>query len=92
MHFQPDLQERAADFLRRTIPPELQPDYVAGSLAEIVIGHCAQDKGLDPELCEIAEISAGEYDDAIAKAKTAELREYYAECQHLLQEIIRAAS
>lgn len=89
MTFQPKLQKRAADFLGRAIPAELQPHYLSGSLADIIVTHCAQDQPLDPELREIAEISADEYDHAIAKAQTTELKDYYAECQQLLREIIR---
>ena len=43
----PDLQKRAADFRRRTIPTELEPNYVSGSLADIVIGLCAEDQHSD---------------------------------------------
>jgi hypothetical protein len=92
MPFKPNLRQRAAEFLRRPIPAELKPHYVAGSLADIVIAHCAQDQPLDPELCEVAELSAMEYDHAIADAQTPELKEYYTECQDLLREIISAAS
>jgi|GEM_PF-5888516 len=91
MPFTPELQQRAADFLRRTIPAELQPQYVAGSMADIIVTRCAQNEPLDPELREIAEISAGEYDYAIAKAQSDELKAYYAECQCLLREIIEAS-
>ena len=91
MPFQPNLQKRAADFLGRAVPAELQPHYVSGSLADIIVTHCAQAQPLDPELCEIAEISANEYDHAIAKAQTTELKAYYTECQQLLREIIKVS-
>jgi hypothetical protein len=55
-------------------------------LAEIIFTHCAQDQQADPELREISEISANEYDHAIAKAQATELKAYYAECQQLLRE------
>jgi hypothetical protein len=91
MPFPPGLQKRAADFLRRSIPAELRLHYVSGSLADIIVTHCAQDRPLDPELCEIAEITAAEYDFAIAEARTTELRVYYSECQQLLREIVRVS-
>ena len=59
-----------------------------GSLADIIVAHCAQAQPLDPELCEIAEISVIEYEHAIAKAQTSELKAYYSECQQLLREIV----
>jgi hypothetical protein len=87
MPFPPDLQKRATDFLRRAIPAELQSHYAPGSMADIFLTHCAQDRPLDPELREMAGISALEYDHAIANAQTTELKAYYAECQQLLREI-----
>ena len=91
MPFKSDLQRRAADFLQRSIPAELQPHYVCGSLADIIITHCAQAQPLDSELCEIAGISVGEYDRAIAEARTTELKSYYSECQQLLREIVQVS-
>jgi hypothetical protein len=92
MPFQPELQKRAADFLLRPIPAELKPHYVSGSLADIIINQCTKAEPLDPDLCELAEMTIGEYDDAIAKAKTPELKAYYSECQQLLREIVKAGS
>ena len=91
MPYTSDLQTRAADFLRRPIPDELKPHYVSGSIAEIVITHCARAEALDPDLCELAEMSAESYDDAIADARTPDLKTYYTDCQQLLREIIESS-
>jgi len=91
MPFEPNLQKRAADFLCRTIPAELKPHYVPGSLADVILTQCAKGKPIDPEMCEIAELSADEYDQAIASAQTTELKAYYTECQQLLREIIKVS-
>jgi hypothetical protein len=92
MPIQPELQKRAADFLRRPIPAELKPHYVAGSIADIIVNQCAKAEPLAPELGEMAEMTLDEYDDAIAKAKTPELKAYFSECQQLVREIIKASS
>ena len=92
MPIQPELQKRAADFLRRPIPAELKPHYVSGSLADIIVNQCAKAEPLDPELCEMAAMTVDEYDDAIAKVKTPELKAYYSECQQLVREIAEASS
>jgi hypothetical protein len=88
---QSELQKRAANFLTRPIPDELKLHYVSGSLADIIVNQCAKAEPLDPELCEMAEMTIDEYDGAIASAKTPELKAYYSECQQLLREILKAA-
>lgn len=85
-----ELQHRAAAFLARPIPVELQPHYVADSIAERIITACAQGEALDPDLRELAEIAAPEYDELAAQARTDELRAYYAESHALLAAILRA--
>ena len=88
LHYPPELQKRAADFLQRQIPLELQPNYVSGSLTDIIIKLCSNNEPLDPELCEIARIIPSDYDELIEKAATTELKDYYVECQQLVREII----
>lgn len=91
MSFSPALQKRAADFRSRPLPTELEPNYVSGSLADVVIALCAEDQPLDPELCEMAEMAASEYDAVIADAKSAELKSYYSDCQQLVRDIVQAS-
>ncbi|MES2596501.1 MAG: hypothetical protein V4662_14245 [Verrucomicrobiota bacterium] len=90
MSLSPELQKRAADFRKRTLPTELEPNYVSGSLAEVFIALGAEDEPLDPELCEMAEMAemaASEYDAVIADAKTPELKSYYSDCQQLVRDL-----
>lgn len=89
-NFDPGLRQRAADFLARPIPAELQPNYVAGSVADRLIAACARNEGIDPDLLELGELACGEYDEFIAGARTPELRTYYASSRDLLREIIDA--
>jgi hypothetical protein len=86
-----ELRLRAAAFSERAIPPELRPNYVAGSLADIVIASYARTEPIDSDLLEIAEMAAHEYDGAIERAKTRELKDYYTECQAILRAIIAEA-
>jgi hypothetical protein len=88
--FDAGLRQRAAAFLTQPIPAELQPDYVADSLADRLIAACARNDGVDPELLEIAELACGEYDDFIAGARTEELRDYYTKSRDLLADIVEA--
>ena len=83
-----ELQRRAAAFVDRAIPSELQPHYVPGSVAEIVITSCARGDTVDPELLQLAELAAQEYEDAIRQAHTRELKDYYGECQAILRAIV----
>lgn len=89
-NFDAGLRQRAAAFLALPIPAELQPDYVADSLADRVIAACARNEGIDPELLELAELASGEYDGFIAGARTGELRSYYTGSRDLLAAIIEA--
>ena len=82
------LQSRAAKFLARPIPEELKPSYTPNSLADIVISQCATGEEIDPELLDIAGMAAAEYDEAIERAETDDLKEYYRECQSILAELI----
>ncbi|GEP46136.1 hypothetical protein [Brevifollis gellanilyticus] len=91
MPLSPALKKRAADFLQRTIPAELEPNYVSGSIAEIVISLCAQGESLDPELGEMAEMAVGDYDTVIAEAQAPELKTYYTDCQQLVRDIVQAS-
>lgn len=92
LSYPPEVQARAAAFSARAIPGELQPNYVAGSLADLVIGAGARGQALDAELKEAAEIVALEYESSIAEAKTAELRDYWTEAQRLVSEVLAANS
>ena len=87
----PALQARAKQFLARPIPEELKPTYAPGSLADIVVTQCAKGEAIDGELLELAEMAAMTYEDAIADAKTTELKDYYTECQSILQELVASA-
>ena len=89
-YFDPGLLQRAADFLARPITEELQPNYLAGSVADRLIASCARNEGIYPDLLELGELACGEYDEFIAGARTPELRTYYASSRDLLREIIDA--
>jgi len=89
-NYSPALRERAAGFLTGPIPAELKPHHVPGSLAERIMAVCARGEALDPELREIAGLAVVEYDDAIAGARTEELKAYYAESRALLADILTA--
>ena len=57
----------------------------------MVIAQCAQGEPIDGELLEVAEMASMAYDNAIAEAKTAELKDYYKECQSILRELVAVA-
>lgn len=85
------LRARAKQFIARPIPEELKPHYAPGSLADMVVAQIAEGELIDGELAEVAEMAAVAYDDAIAGAATAELKDYYRECQAILQEVTASA-
>jgi hypothetical protein len=89
--FEVGLRQRAAAFLNRPVPLELQPVYVAGSVADRVIAACVNNEAVDPELRELAELAGEEYGGLIAAAQTEELRNYYVGSRALLAEIVGAA-
>lgn len=91
-NYDPGLRQRAADFLALPIPAELQPHYVAGSVADRLIAACASNERVDPDLLELAELACGEYDEFIAGARTPELKAYYTTSRDLLAAIIDAGS
>lgn len=89
-NFDAALRQRATAFRARPVPAELQPGFVADSLADRLIAACARNEGFEPELLELAELACGEYEAFIAGARTEELRLYFAESRDLLTEIIAA--
>lgn len=89
-NFNDALRQRAAAFLALPVPVELRATYVAGSLAERVIAACARNEFVDPELAELVELAAGEYDGLMVDTKTEELRSYYTTSHDLLVEIVAA--
>ena len=67
-----DLAERCRVYLEKG-PPEQMNDYVSGSMTEIIIGHGAEKRKLDPELAEMAsiivtDIDPGDYEDKEVEA------------------------
>lgn len=89
-NFDPGLRERAAAFLARPIPGELQPHYVPDSLADRLLAACGRNEEIDPEALELAELACGEFDELIAAARTEELKTYYVRSRDLLAEIVHA--
>jgi len=81
------LQQRAKAFLEMSIPDELAPNYVPGSIADMMIANYAAGKKLDAEALELIELAGMESEAAADNYETADAKAYFQECAAILSAI-----
>ena len=81
------LQQRAKAFLDMSIPDELAPNYVSGSLADMMIASYAAGEKLDGEAMEMVGLAAMECEAAADNYQTPAAKAYFHECAAILNAI-----